>query len=59
MVKAYTPIGVWRKKWRRIDFAHTLYCNRIYINEKIQPCHAYLILLGISFDAEDIFGGGR
>jgi len=24
VVKAYTPIGVWRKKWRRIDFAHTL-----------------------------------
>ena len=46
-----------------INLRHERYCdndcNRIYIDVKIQPYHAYLILLGISFDAEDIFSGGR
>ena len=46
-----------------INLRHERYydndCNRIYIDVKIQPYHAYLILLGISFDEEDIFGGGR
>jgi len=34
-------------------------CNRIYIDVKIQSYHAYLILLGIYFDEEDIFSGVR
>jgi hypothetical protein len=46
-----------------INLRHERYydndCNRIYIDVKIQPYHACLILLGISFDAEDIFSGGR
>jgi len=47
-----------------INFRHERYCdhdcNRIYIDVKIQPNHAYLILLGISyFGAEGIFSGGR
>ena len=46
-----------------INLRHERYCdndcNRIYIDVKIQPYHAYVILLGISFDAELIFSGGR